>query len=175
MSRPCLALFIAHSMECIDDSPSGSSAIDELQNSFLSSLAWSMNSCDSASTHLLTRRCIFPSWTWAAWEALDTFPSKSITENLHSPSISFRTYQGQSVRLENFEGELGSSNSTVLFEPCVYLAGWVTNVHLVQVDSGMNSKLSFQILWPILLLALVLSSVPLHAVCVQSPIDKKAI
>jgi hypothetical protein len=113
----------------IEHVPSGSSEFYKLRNSFLSSMGWSMNSCDDASAHKLTRRDMFPSWTWAAWKGLATFSRKSITENLYSPSVSVRTNQGQFVGLEGFEKALGPSDSSVFFEPCIYLDGWMTDIN----------------------------------------------
>ncbi|KAH6883250.1 heterokaryon incompatibility protein-domain-containing protein [Alternaria rosae] len=125
------------------------SKADELYGSLLSSLAWSTDFCDNASTHLLTRRLMFPSWTWAAWKCLPLFSRKSITMTLDSPSISFKTYQGQSVKGERLFSALRSSNSTVVFEPCIYLDGWVTDVRLLQDASNEKANRGFQVLWPI--------------------------
>jgi hypothetical protein len=99
--------------------------------------------------YLLTRRSMFPSWTWAAWKCLPSFSRKAIMETLYSPSASFKTYQGQSVKDERFMRALGSSNGTAIFEPCIYLDGWVTNVRLVQDDSIGKATSSFQVLSPI--------------------------
>jgi hypothetical protein len=74
--------------------------LEDLHTSFLSSLSWSMSSCDNSSAHLLTRRDMFPSWSWAAWKGLSDFSQKSIADNLYSPSVSFRTYRGQLIGLE---------------------------------------------------------------------------
>jgi hypothetical protein len=136
------------SRERTNHSPSGLSEFQELQKSFLSSLAWSMSSCDRTSTHLLTRRVMFPSWTWAAWKCLPNFTPKSITQTLHSPFVSFLMRRGRTVGLEKFQRTLGSSDSTVVFEPCVYLAGWVTNVRFVQDDSDKSIP-GFQVEWPV--------------------------
>jgi hypothetical protein len=96
--------------------------LEGLHTSFLSSLAWSMSSCDNSSAHLLTRRDMFPSLSWVACKGLSDFSQKSIAENLYSPSVSFRTYRGQLVGLEEFKITLGRRDSTVVFDPCVYLA-----------------------------------------------------
>jgi hypothetical protein len=61
---------------------------------------------------------MFPSWTWAACKRLSVFSRKSTTESLYSLFVD----------LEDFVMALGSSNSTTLFKPSVYLNGWVTNV-----------------------------------------------
>jgi hypothetical protein len=133
----------------ISTDPSGQHMSDGLYTSFLSSLALSGDCCDGASAHVLTRRYMFPSWTWAAWKCLPTFSRKDVSETLYAPSVSFRTYQGQSLRLEDFQATLGTSNSTIICEPCIELEGWVTNVRLAQVDSGKNSIPGFQVQWPV--------------------------
>jgi hypothetical protein len=123
--------------------------LEGLHTSFLSSLAWSMSSCDNSSAHLLTRRDMFPSWSWAAWKDLSDFSQKSIAEILYSPSVSFRTYRGQLVGLEEFKTTLGRRDSTVVFDPYVYLAGWVTTVRFVQDDSNKTSTPGFHVSWPV--------------------------
>jgi hypothetical protein len=148
-------------MTRIHHSLSGPSEFDELYRSLLSSLAWSTNSCDDASTHLLTRRDSFPSWTWAAWKCLPLFCRKPITETLYSPSISFKTYQGQSVTGERLMRALGSSNSTIVFEPCIYLDGWITDVRLVQDTFNGNATPGFQVIRPI----------PTHRVAIVASIN----
>jgi hypothetical protein len=145
----------------VHHSPSRASEFDQLYGSLLSSLAWSMDSCDSASAHFLTRRFMFPSWTWAAWKCLPLFSRKSITETLYSPSISFKTYQGQSVTGERLMRAMGSSGSTVVFEPCIYLDGWVTDVRLAQDASNGKTNPGFQVIWPI----------PTHRVAIVANID----
>jgi hypothetical protein len=142
-----LPIVKGRSMNQIGHSSGESNEFDELHKSFLSSLAWSMSSCKVTSVYLLTRRDMFPTWTWAAWKCLPHFSQKFVTENLYSPSVNFKTYQGQMVGLEQFERTLGPSDCTVLFEPCVYLAGWVTDVRLSQTDSDTES--GFQVSWPI--------------------------
>jgi hypothetical protein len=92
---------------------------------------------------------MFPSWTWATWKCVPLFSRKSITENLYSPSVSFKTHQGQSLKDERFIRALSSSNGTLVFEPCIYLDEWVTNVHLVQDDSVGKATSGFQVLSPI--------------------------
>jgi hypothetical protein len=133
----------------IDHDPSATGDLGELYNSFLSSLGWSMSSCDDASTHLLTRRDMFPSWTWAAWKGLAAFSRKHITANTYSPLVSFRTNEGRPIGLEGFEKALGPSDSSVIFEPCIYLDGWTTNIQLVQEDCDGNSIPNFQVVQPV--------------------------
>jgi hypothetical protein len=108
-----------------------------------------MSSCDDASAHLLTRRDMFPSWTWAAWKGLAVFSRKRITANTYSPLVSFRTNEGRPIGLEGFEKALGPSDSSVIFEPCIYLDSWTTNIQLVQEDCDGNSTPNFQVVQPV--------------------------
>jgi hypothetical protein len=86
---------------------SNSSALDEMRASFLSSLAWSDNTCNLTSLHIAFQRPDFPSWSWAAWRSLRTFSRKSIPTDPHSPRVSFRSQQKVAVGLEDYEQFLG--------------------------------------------------------------------
>lgn len=102
---------------------------------------------------------MFPSCTWAAWNGLGMFSPQRITDNRYSPAVGFRKYQGQHVELEDFTGVLGTGNSAVVFDPCVYLIGWVASVRLVQTENS-----SFQVLGP----------VPTHRVGIVADADTAA-
>jgi hypothetical protein len=108
--------------------PDRSTEVHQLYSTFLSSLAWSNDPYDHTNVHVLERRQGFPSWTWAAWRSLHTFSRKSITHGSASPSVAFPLRQDHCVQLEDYEHALGSGNSLSLFQPCVVLSGWVTDL-----------------------------------------------
>jgi hypothetical protein len=128
---------------------SKSAEVDELYTSFLSSLAWSNDLYDHGNVHILARRREFPSWTWAGWESLRTFSRKPIAKNPMYPSVSFQRRQGQYVDLENYEQALSCSNNLSLFQPCIFLNGWVTDIWFSEKCSGREEDPCLEVQFPI--------------------------
>ena len=125
------------------------SALEEMRASFLSSLAWSENTCSLTSLRILFQRPDFPSWSWAAWRTLRTFSRKSIPMGPHSPRVSFRSLQNVAVGLEEYEHFLGPNTSITLLQPCIVVHGWVTKVWFAEESHGEGHDPLFTVQSPI--------------------------
>jgi hypothetical protein len=123
--------------------------LDELHTSFLSSLAWKDSSCDQGSTHLLSYRGEFPTWSWAAWKGICTFARNPIAKNVCSPSVKLRTKDGRFETLHSYANSAATGQTFLSYAPCIYLDGWVTSIRFA-VDSSHSRLIpSFKVQCPV--------------------------
>jgi hypothetical protein len=99
---------------------------DQYDADFLSALFWVPERNDS-NTHL-TRREMFPSWTWAGWRGLGGVHLSSV--GLLEGGVSLITINGTSLRLRDYVAIMRKTWNMYDFKPILYITGWFAMVHV---------------------------------------------